>query len=149
MIYTYIYYETSYFGPGAREKLVPEITKRGYKKVLLVTDETLMKCGVAKKVIDTLEAGHIDYQIFDQIKPDPSIDNCKEGIETCKKAKADCIVAVGGGSVIDSAKCIGIVMENPEFSDIRSLEGTADTKHRSLPLNRYANHIWYSRRSDH
>ncbi|HIQ90333.1 MAG TPA: lactaldehyde reductase [Candidatus Coprosoma intestinipullorum] len=134
MINRIILNETSYFGPGAREKLVPEITKRGYKKVLLVTDETLMKCGVAKKVIDTLEAGHIDYQIFDQIKPDPSIDNCKEGIEACKKAKADCIVAVGGGSVIDSAKCIGIVMENPEFSDIRSLEGTADTKHRSLPL---------------
>ena len=104
----------------------PEITKRGYKKVLLVTDETLMKCGVAQKVIDTLEAGHIDYQMFDQIKPDPSIENCKEGIEACQKAKADCIVAVGGGSVIDSAKCIGIVMENPAF-------------------NRYANDIWYSR----
>ncbi len=134
MINRIILNETSYFGSGAREKLVPEIQKRGFQKILLVTDETLMNCGVTQKVIDTLKAGNIDFEIFDQIKPDPSIDNVKAGIEACKKAQADCLVAVGGGSVIDSAKCIGIVMENPEFSDIRSLEGTANTKKRSLPL---------------
>ena len=113
---------------NAREHLVPEIQKRQFKKILVVTDETLMKCDVASKVIDALKDGNISFEVFDKVKPNPTIKNCHDGIEACKKTGADAIVAVGGGSVIDTAKCIGIVINNPEFYDINSLEGTADTK---------------------
>ena len=126
--------ETSYFGWNARENLVPEIKRRNFKKILLVTDETLMNCGVTKLVIDCLDRGDIDYKIFDKVKPNPTISNCHEGIKVCQEYGADAIVCVGGGSVIDTAKCIGIVIENPEFYDINSLEGVADTKNRSLPI---------------
>ena len=126
--------ETSYFGWNAREHLVPEIQKRQFKKILVVTDETLMKCDVASKVIDALKDGNISFEVFDKVKPNPTIKNCHDGIEACKKTGADAIVAVGGGSVIDTAKCIGIVINNPEFYDINSLEGTADTKNKSLPI---------------
>ena len=126
--------ETSYFGWNARENLVPEIKRRKFKKILLVTDETLMNCGVTKLVIDCLDRGNIDYKIFDKVKPNPTISNCHEGIKVCQEYGADAIVCVGGGSVIDTAKCIGIVIENPEFYDINSLEGVADTKNRCLPI---------------
>lgn len=126
--------ETSYFGWNARENLVPEIKRRNFKKILLVTDETLMNCGVTKLVIDCLDRGDIDYTIFDKVKPNPTISNCHEGIKVCQEYGADAIVCVGGGSVIDTAKCIGIVIENPEFYDINSLEGIADTKNRCLPI---------------
>ena len=126
--------ETSYFGRNARENLVPEIKRRNFKKILLVTDETLMNCGVTKLVIDCLDRGDIDYKIFDKVKPNPTISNCHEGIKVCQEYGADAIVCVGGGSVIDTAKCIGIVIENPEFYDINSLEGVADTKNRCLPI---------------
>ncbi len=126
--------ETSYFGWNARENLVPEIKRRNFKKILLVTDETLMNCGVTKLVIGCLDRGDIDYKIFDKVKPNPTISNCHEGIKVCQEYGADAIVCVGGGSVIDTAKCIGIVIENPEFYDINSLEGVADTKNRCLPI---------------
>ena len=126
--------ETSYFGWNARENLVPEIKRRNFKKILLVTDETLMNCGVTKLVIDCLDRGNIDYKIFDKVKPNPTISNCHEGIKVCQEYGANAIVCVGGGSVIDTAKCIGIVIENPEFYDINSLEGVADTKNRCLPI---------------
>lgn len=126
--------ETSYFGWNARENLVPEIKRRNFKKILLVTDETLMNCGVTKLVIDCLDRGDIDYKIYDKVKPNPTISNCHEGIKVCQEYGADAIVCVGGGSVIDTAKCIGIVIENPEFYDINSLEGVADTKNRCLPI---------------
>ena len=126
--------ETSYFGWNARENLVPEIKRRNFKKILLVTDETLMNCGVTKLVIDCLDRGDIDYKIFDKVKPNPTISNCHEGIKVCQEYGADAIVCVGGGSVIDTAKCIGIVIENPKFYDINSLEGVADTKNRCLPI---------------
>lgn len=126
--------ETSYFGWNARENLVPEIKRRNFKKILLVTDETLMNCVVTKLVIDCLDRGDIDYKIFDKVKPNPTISNCHEGIKVCQEYGADAIVCVGGGSVIDTAKCIGIVIENPEFYDINSLEGVADTKNRCLPI---------------
>ena len=126
--------ETSYFGWNAREHLVPEIQKRQFEKILVVTDETLMKCDVASKVIDALKEGNISFEVFDKVKPNPTIKNCHDGIDACKKTGADAIVAVGGGSVIDTAKCIGIVINNPEFYDINSLEGTADTKNKSLPI---------------
>ena len=126
--------ETSYFGWNAREHLVPEIQKRQFKKILVVTDETLMKCDVASKVIDALKEGNISFEVFDKVKPNPTIKNCHDGIKVCQDVDADAIVCVGGGSVIDTAKCIGIVVKNPEFYDINSLEGTANTKNKSLPI---------------
>lgn len=125
--------ETSYFGWGARKNLVPEIQKRHFKKILVVTDKTLKSCGVADMVIDELK-NNIDFDIYDDVKPNPTINNCQKGIDFCKKINADAIVAIGGGSVIDTAKCIGIVTKNPEFYDINSLEGVADTKNPSLPI---------------
>ncbi len=125
--------ETSYFGWKARENLAPEIKKRGFKKILVVTDETLKKCGVTDMVTEELE-GNIDYEVYSDVKPNPTITNCQNGIDFCKKIKADAIVAVGGGSVIDTAKCIAIVIKNPEFYDINSLEGAVDTKNPCLPI---------------
>ncbi len=125
--------ETSYFGWGARENIIPEIKKRKFKKILFVTDKTLKECGVADMVTKQLD-GNVDYEIYDDIKPNPTITNCQNGIDYCKKIKADAIVAVGGGSVIDTAKCIGIVTTNPEFYDINLLEGLANTKNPSLPI---------------
>ena len=126
--------ETSYFGWGAREVLVDEIKKRGFKNALLVTDEKLIEVGVAGKVIDLLDNDGIKYEMFSEIKPNPTISNVKKGLKVCKKHHCDYIIAVGGGSVIDTAKAIGIVMNNPEFSDVKSLVGVADTKNKSLPI---------------
>lgn len=126
--------ETSYFGWNARENLASEIKKRKFNKILVVTDETLMNCGVTKKVLNCLDAARINYQVFDKVKPNPTIANCHEGIMVCQEVNADVIVAVGGGSVIDTAKCIGIVIKNPSFYDINSLEGVANTENRCLPI---------------
>lgn len=126
--------ETSYFGWNARENLVPELKKRNFQNILVVTDETLMNCGVTKKVLDCLDAANITYHIFDKVKPNPTIKNCHDGIKVCEEVNADAIVCVGGGSVIDTAKCIGIVVKNPEFYDINSLEGVANTKNKCLPI---------------
>ena len=134
MINRFILNEVSYFGPGARKELAGEVKRLGYKKALVVTDKGLMKFGVAQKVIDVLDANNIPYAIFDDVKPNPTVTNVKNGIEACKKAEADFIVAIGGGSAMDTAKGIGIVCNNPEFSDIVSLEGVADTKKKSLPI---------------
>jgi len=126
--------ETSYFGWNARENLVPEIKRRGFKRILVVSDENLGKCGVTGKVTELLDEAKIKYNIFDKVKPNPTITNCHDGIKACRKFHADSIVAIGGGSVIDTAKCIGIVIANKEFYDINSLEGVADTKNKSLPI---------------
>ena len=126
--------ETSYFGWNARENLVSEIKKRNFKRILVVSDENLVKCGVTGKVTELLDEAKIKYSVFDKVKPNPTISNCHEGIKVCQEYGADAIVCVGGGSVIDTAKCIGIVIENPEFYDINSLEGVADTKNRCLPI---------------
>ena len=126
--------ETSYFGWGAREVLVDEILKRKYRKALLVTDDTLLEVGVADKVIKLLDKSEIDYEIFSDIKPNPTVTNVKKGVRECKKFHCDYIIAVGGGSVIDTAKAIGIIATNPEFKDVVSLAGVADTKNRSLPI---------------
>ena len=134
MVNRFILNEVSYFGPGARKELAGEVKRLGYKKALVVTDKGLMKFGVAQKVIDVLDANNIPYAIFDDVKPNPTVTNVKNGIEACKKAEADFIVAIGGGSAMDTAKGIGIVCNNPEFSDIVSLEGVADTKKKSLPI---------------
>ena len=125
---------TSYFGKGAIDNIVSEIKDRGAKKVLVVTDESLIKFKVATKITDLLDKAGIAYDIFDKIKPNPTIENVKDGVEACKKSGADIIVAVGGGSSIDTSKAIGIIITNPEFADVRSLEGVAPTKKPCLPI---------------
>jgi len=125
---------TSYFGKGAINEIANEVKARGCKKVLLVTDESLIKFKVATKISDIFDKEGISYEIYDRIKPNPTIENVKDGVDACKKANADILVAVGGGSSIDTCKAIGIIMTNPEFSDVRSLEGVAPTKHPCLPI---------------
>lgn len=134
MVNRFILNEVSYFGPGARKELPGVVARLGFKKALVVTDKGLMKFGVAKMVLDVMDEAGIQYEIFDDVKPNPTVTNVKNGIEACKKAGADFIVAIGGGSSMDTAKGIGIVVRNPEFSDIVSLEGVADTKKKSLPI---------------
>ena len=126
--------ETSYFGKGAREELVLEIQKRGFKKVFLVSDKSLVEAGVTAKVEEVLNKAGIPYVLYDEIKPNPTIKNVLDGVDACKNSKADLIVAVGGGSSIDTAKGISIVMTNPERSDIKSLNGASNTVNRGMPL---------------
>lgn len=134
MVNRFILNEVSYFGPGARKELAGVVKRLGFNKALVVTDKGLMKFGVAQMVIDELDKSSIQYEIFDDVKPNPTVTNVKEGIAACKKAGADFIIAIGGGSAMDTAKGVGIVCNNPEFSDIVSLEGVADTKKKSLPI---------------
>ena len=126
--------ETSYFGKGAREELAGEIQKRGFKKVFLVSDKSLVEAGVTAKVEDVLNKANIPYVLYDEIKPNPTIKNVTDGVEVCKKSEADLIVAVGGGSSIDTAKGISIVMTNPDRSDIKSLNGASNTVNRGMPI---------------
>jgi len=126
--------ETSYFGRGAREVLGEEIKKRKFKKVLVVTDKTLLEVGVTKKVTDVLDNEGIDYQVYSDVKPNPTIKNVLDGVAVCKEIKADVIVAVGGGSAIDTAKGIGIVVKNPKRKDVVSLNGLSNTDNKSLPI---------------
>ena len=126
--------ETSYFGPGAIKEIVGEIKGRACKKVMLVTDKDLIKFKVATKVTELLEGAGIAFEIYDNIKANPTIENVQSGVEFCKKCGADIIVAVGGGSAIDTSKAIAIIMTNPEFADVRSLEGLAPTKHKAMPI---------------
>lgn len=126
--------ETSYHGKGAIESIVPEIKARGFKKVLVCSDPDLVKFGVTKKVTDLLEKGGVSFELYSNIKANPTIENVTSGVEACKKAGADCIVAIGGGSSMDTSKAIGIIMTNPEFADVRSLEGVAPTKKPCLPI---------------
>ena len=126
--------ETSYFGKGAREELKTEIKRRGFKKVFLVSDKSLVEAGVTKKVEEVLESAEIPYVLYDEIKPNPTIKNVQDGVEACKKSKADLIVAVGGGSSMDTAKGISIVMTNPDRSDIKSLNGLSNTVNRGMPV---------------
>ncbi len=125
--------ETSYYGAGCRSVIAEEIRKRGYRKVLLVTDKDLIKFGVAAKIEEVLSAADIPYEIYSEIKANPTIRNVQQGIEAFKASGADCMVALGGGSSMDTAKAIGIVINNPEFADIRSLEGVAPTRNKAVP----------------
>lgn len=134
MSYRFILNEVSYFGPGARKELPEVLDRLGAKKVLVVTDKGLLKFGVAKMVTDVMDAAGISYEIFSDVKPNPTVTNVQEGLKAFKESKANVIVAIGGGSAIDTAKGIGIVANNPEFSDIVSLEGCAPTKHKSVPI---------------
>ena len=126
--------ETSYHGKGAIANIVPEIKARGFKKVLVCTDESLVKFGVSKKVTDLLDEGGVNYRLFTEIKPNPTIENVLAGVKAAKEFQADALVAIGGGSSMDTAKAIGIIITNPEFEDVRSLEGVAPTKHPCLPI---------------
>ncbi len=134
MINRFILNEVSYFGPGAR-KMLPEAVKQiGKQKALVVTDPGLIKFGVAKMVTDVLDEAGIRYEIFSDVKPNPTVSNVRNGIEAFKAAEANFIVAIGGGSSIDTAKGISIVINNPEFADIVSLEGCAPTTHKGVPI---------------
>ena len=126
--------ETSYFGKGAREELGGEIKKRGFKKVFLVSDKALVDAGVAAKVEEILNREEIPYDLYHDIKPNPTIKNVLDGVKACKKSKADLIVAVGGGSSIDTAKGISIVMTNPDRADIKSLNGLSNTENKGMPV---------------
>ncbi len=134
MIHRFILNETSFFGPGARKELPEAIRRIGKSKVLIVTDKGLLQFGVAKMVTDVLDQAGISYEIFSEVKPNPTVSNVKAGIDAFKNAQADILVAIGGGSSIDTAKAIGIVIANPDFSDIVSLEGCAPTKNKSVPI---------------
>lgn len=126
--------ETSYFGFGCRSAIADEIKNRGFKKVLVVTDPMLLKIGVAKKVTDVLDGAGIAYEVFSSLKPNPTVKNVQDGVAAFKKAGADCLVAIGGGSAMDTGKGISIVAANPDFADVCSLEGVAPTKNRGIPL---------------
>ena len=129
MAYRMILNETSYFGAGSRKVIAEEVAKRGYKKALIVTDKDLIKFGVADQVIAVLKDANIPYEIFDEVKP-----NLKAGIAAFQAAGADFMIAIGGGSSMDTSKAIGIIINNPEFSDVVSLEGVANTKKKSVPV---------------
>ena len=125
--------ETSYHGAGAINAIPEEIAKRGFKKVFVATDPDLIKFGVAKKVTDILDNAGIAYGIYSDIKANPTIENVQNGVAAFKEMEADCIVAIGGGSAMDTAKAIGIIITNPEYADVRSLEGVAPTKNKCVP----------------
>ncbi len=125
--------ETSYFGAGCRSVIATEAERRGFKKAFLVTDKDLVKFGVSAQITEVLEKAGIPYEVFSDVKANPTITNVKNGIAAFKASGADFLIALGGGSSIDTAKAIGIVVNNPEFADIKSLEGVADTRHKAVP----------------
>ena len=126
--------ETSYHGAGAIKSIADEAKGRAFKKAFVCSDPDLVKFGVTQKVLDVLEGAGLDYELYSNIKPNPTIENVQTGVAACKAAGADYIIAIGGGSSMDTAKGVGIIMENPDFADVRSLEGVADTKHKSMPI---------------
>lgn len=130
----FILNETSYHGHGAVNEIVTEVKSRGFKKALIVTDADLMKFKVVKKVTDILDKNKLPYEIFDKVKANPSVEVVQKGVEAFKKAGADYMIAIGGGSPQDTAKGIGIIINNPEFADVVSLEGVAPTKNKSVPV---------------
>lgn len=127
--------ETSYHGKGAIEHIPAEAAKRGFKKALIVTDADLVKFHVVSKITDLLNASGLAYEVFDQTVPNPTVAVVKAGVEAYKQAEADYIIAIGGGSPIDTAKAIGIIITNPEHADVLSLEGDPGTRNPSAPIN--------------
>jgi len=132
-MYRMILNETSYFGAGCRESIAIEAARRGFKKAFFVTDKDLIRFKVADKVIEVFEKNNIPYEIYSDVKANPTIANVQNGVAAFTSSGADFIVALGGGSAIDTAKGIGIVFNNPEFADVKSLEGVADTKKKAVP----------------
>ena len=125
---------TSYHGAGAISEIVTEVQGRGFTKAFVCSDPDLIKFGVTAKVTDLLDKNGVPYDVFSEIKPNPSIKNVQDGVEAFRTSGADCIIAVGGGSAMDTAKAVGIIITNPEFSDVRSLEGVAPTKNPCVPI---------------
>ena len=130
----FILNETSYFGRGAREELANEIKTRGFNKVLFVTDNSLLECGVAEKVLDVLQRAGIEYSVYSDIKPNPTVWNVQNGVNVCREFGADVIVVVGGGSAMDTAKGISIIMTNPDRYDVVSLNGLSNTVNKGMPM---------------
>lgn len=126
--------ETSYHGAGAITAIAEEAKGRGYGKAFVCSDPDLVKFGVTKKVLDVLDGAGLAYELYSNIKPNPTIENVQSGVEAFKKSGADYIVAIGGGSSMDTAKAVGIIINNPDFADVRSLEGVAPTKNKSVPI---------------
>ncbi|MCI9539832.1 MAG: lactaldehyde reductase [Lachnospiraceae bacterium] len=126
--------ETSYHGAGAIKEIAPEAKARGFSKAFVCSDPDLIKFGVTQKVLDILDNAGLAYEVYSEIKPNPTIENVQTGVEAYKKSGADYLIAIGGGSSMDTAKAIGIIIENPEFEDVRSLEGVAPTKKKSVPI---------------
>lgn len=126
--------ETSYHGSGAIAEISNEIAARGFKKAFVASDPDLVKFGITAKVTDLLDAAQVPYEVYSDIKPNPTIENVQHGVEAFKASGADCIVAIGGGSSMDTSKAIGIIIANPEFEDVRSLEGVAPTKNPCTPI---------------
>ena len=126
--------ETSYHGKGAIQEIAGEVTRRGFRKAFVCSGPTLYKYGVTKKVTDVLEQAGCPYEVYTNIKENPTIENVQDGVKAYKASGADFIVALGGGSPMDTAKAIGIIINNPEFEDVRSLEGVAPTKNPSVPI---------------
>ena len=126
--------ETSYHGSGAIQEIATEVKAHGFKKALVCSDPDLIKFGVTAKVTDILDKNGLEYELYSEIKPNPTIDNVKHGVETFKKSGADYLIAIGGGSSMDTSKAIGIIIANPEFEDVRSLEGVAPTKKPCVPI---------------
>ena len=124
----------SYHGAGAIQEIATEVTKRGFKKAFVCSDPDLVKFGVTKKVTDVLDNAGLAYEVYSQIKPNPTIENVQTGVAAFKAAGADYLIAIGGGSSMDTAKAVGIIINNPEFEDVRSLEGVADTKKPCVPI---------------
>lgn len=134
MSYRFNLNETSYHGSGAIKEIASEAKGRGFKKAFVCSDPDLIKFGVTKKVLDVLDEASLSYEVYSDIKANPTIENVQHGVEAFKKSGADYIIAIGGGSSMDTAKAIGIIITNPEFSDVRSLEGTAPTKNPCTPI---------------
>ncbi|WP_106829119.1 lactaldehyde reductase [Parabacteroides pacaensis] len=126
--------ETSYFGAGSRNVIPEEVKRKGYKKAFIVTDNDLLKFGVVKLVTDVLDSASIPYTIFSEVKQNPTVKNVKAGVQAFANSGADFMIAIGGGSPTDTAKAIGIITNNPEFADVVSLEGIANTKNKSVPV---------------
>ena len=134
MVIRFVLNETSYHGAGAIKEIATEVKGRGFKKAFVCSDPDLIKFGVTKKVTDVLDNADIDYEIYSEIKPNPTIENVQTGVVAFKASGADCIIAIGGGSSMDTAKAIGIIIKNPDFADVRSLEGVAPTTNKCVPI---------------
>ena len=134
MVNRFVLNETSYHGAGAIKEIATEVNGRGFKKAFVCSDPDLIKFGVTKKVTDVLDNADIDYEIYSEIKPNPTIENVQTGVAAFKASGADCIIAIGGGSSMDTAKAIGIIIKNPDFADVRSLEGVAPTTNKCVPI---------------
>ena len=134
MVNRFVLNETSYHGAGAIKEIATEVKGRGFKKAFVCSDPDLIKFGVTKKVTDVLDNADIDYEIYSEIKPNPTIENVQTGVVAFKASGADCIIAIGGGSSMDTAKAIGLIIKNPDFADVRSLEGVAPTTNKCVPI---------------